>query len=189
MAEPFVLFTLVILIALTILNLKLTLGLYKIINNPPANVNESAPAAIGELVPGIQAKQLLNNVQVSAVTEGIPTALIFLSSKCPTCKEKLPQIEEIYSVAETAGLKLRIVSTESKKRLRHFLKNSELLSGVVITKRKEYKKLNPSLASPFYLFVDHESRLQTFGTIGDDDWTSFVQQMQDVKHETGELHE
>lgn len=183
MSESLVLFSLVILAGLTLLNLHLTLGLYKIINNPSLNVKDAHPVPIGEVLPPISARNLLGNQVTNVATESMPVVLLFLSSKCPTCKEKIPQIEHIDSHAPRAGVDIRLISTESKPRLKHFLKDSSLLHRVFITSRKDYKKLNPSLASPFYLFVDHDRQLQSFGTIGDSDWQVFVEQISSIDSE------
>ena len=182
MSEQLIYVMLFVLTLLTVLNLKLSLGLYRMINNPTPNLNEANPVPIGHRVPAGEGKVLLTGEQGALLTDGKPAALLFLSSKCPTCKEKLPEIESIYMAAEDAGLDVTLVSMESKKRLTHFLNDFSLINGVIIVNKKAYKKLNPSLASPFYLFVDHEHSLQSFGTIGDDDWLSFVGQMRDVEY-------
>ncbi len=51
---------------------------------------------------------------------------------------------------------------------------------------KNYKQLNPSVSTPFYLFVDHLGQLTSGGSIGDEDWLSFMTQMEEIKAISGE---
>ena len=39
------------------------------------------------------------------------------------------------------------------------------------------------MSTPYYLFVNHLTELQAGGVIGDEDWQSFVQQMDEMREE------
>lgn len=189
MPDSLIYLLLIFLSGLTFLNLKLTLSMYEIINNPPTYIDDSKPVPIGEKVPQVQTKALKNNAPTKAIDDGIPTVLLFLSSQCPSCKEKLPHIEELCKVVKEVGVRLKLISNESKVRLNQFLKGSLLRENVLLVKRGVYKQLNPSQASPFYLFIDHESQLEAFGTIGDEDWQSFVKQVDSMTSQFKEPHD
>ncbi len=71
---------------------------------------------------------------------------------------------------------------------RPFTKRLLRLSGALplLANKKNYKQLNPSISTPFYLFVDHLGQLTAGGTIGDDDWLSFMSQMEEINTSSGE---
>ena len=180
MESQLIYFILIVLIIVTALNLKLTLGLLKIINSPPVDVNSQLPVNIGEKLPVVLARSLNKKGNEKIYDDGIPTVLVFLSSKCPVCREKIPEIESIYTKSGDAGVALHLITKESKSRIRNFFSDSKLLAAILFISNTGYKALNPTQASPYYLFIDHEQRLQACGTIGDENWQSFVEQMNNV---------
>nr|WP_255522886.1 redoxin domain-containing protein [Rugamonas sp. CCM 8940] len=111
---------------------------------------------------------------------GQPTVLLFLSSKCAKCRGKLAEIAALAPAANGAGVDLWLVSTESGWRLRRFLAGSGLERITLRVAAKAYRRLNPQLSSPAYLFIDEHGALQAGGLVGDEDWFSFVEQMRDV---------
>ena len=42
---------------------------------------------------------------------------------------------------------------------------------------RDYRKLNPTMSSPSYLFVNHEGIIEAAGLIGDEDWLALVDQL------------
>lgn len=170
---------LVILCLVSAINLKLTLNLLKITRDNSSSIDNISPVDIGETVPDIKGKRVANSNYEGLDIAGAPSVLLFVSSQCPKCQEKIPQIESLYPLMRGLGIQVSIISKESKAIMKNFLNNSSLLNDVLFVSNKNYKKLNPTYASPFYLFISHEGKLQTYGFIGDADWKSFTEQVKD----------
>ena len=103
--------------------------------------------------------------------------LVFLSSKCDKCKSKLPQLQEAIGKTHNLGVMIRIVSMEKRWRIKKFLRHQTLLEATLHLDKEGYASLNPLNASPAYLFVDPENRVQAEGTIGDENWLTFLEQL------------
>ena len=172
---------LVILCLSVALNLKLTLKLNAKIGFLSSNDNSLSSIAIGEKIPLLTGKTFFNKQWTHLQNVEQSSVLIFLSSDCPQCKEKISEIEAIVPLLPDEGLTLKLISHESKRRIKHFFGDSPLLNDVVITSKKQYKALNPRDSSPFYLFVDHAYQLQAVGFIGDEDWLSFIDQIINIE--------
>lgn len=168
---------LIILCLISAINLKLTLNLLKIIRDNSSTIDDVSPVDIGKIVPDIKGKRVENNNYEELNITEAPSVLLFVSSQCPKCQEKIPQIESLYPLIRELGINFSIISKESKAIMKSFLNNSSLLNDVLFVSNKNYKKLNPTYASPFYLFISHEGKLQTYGFIGDADWESFTEQV------------
>lgn len=103
--------------------------------------------------------------------------LVFVTSKCPKCKTKLPELRASLEKAKAAGVFIWILSLETKKRMKSFLNDDVLLDATMHTSQAAYDYLNPQGASPYYLFIDAENTLQAEGFIGDENWMSFMEQL------------
>lgn len=168
---------LVILCLISAINFKLTLNLLKIIRDSSSTIDEISPVHIGEKVPDIKGRRISSNDYEGLNITGAPSVLLFVSSQCPKCQEKIPQIEYLHPLMRELGICISIISKESTVIMKSFLNNSILLDNVWFVSNKNYKKLNPTFASPFYLFISHEAKLQAYGFIGDSDWESFAEQV------------
>ncbi|MEW6731010.1 MAG: hypothetical protein AB1489_06715 [Acidobacteriota bacterium] len=163
------------------LNLKLTFSLLNTMRNLVADRPFTPP--IGEIVPEVKAKRLDTGEIITIPGSGQATVCLFLSSTCPKCREKLPELEKLLPLLPVAGLSMWLVSQEPKWRIKRFLKSNGLASVAVFVKNHAYKTLNPTQTSPFYLFTDHKSMLEAGGLIGDENWQSFLEQMDEVASE------
>lgn len=132
----------------------------------------------GEIIPAVTARPLQGGARRELPGAGMPAVLVFLSSTCPKCRQKLPELAGYLPLLDEAGLELWLVSREPRWRLQRFLRGSTLAAHALRVNMRSYRALNPTMSSPFYLFVDEEGRLQTGGTIGDENWETFRQQMQ-----------
>ncbi len=158
------------------LNLKLTLSVLH-----TARRERDAPEALapGAQLPPVPARALRGGATQRLGASGQAAALLFLSSKCPKCRTKLAEIGRMLAPAEQAGLGVWIVSHEPGWRLRQFLGGAFPLSRTLRVTLRDYKLLNPTLASPAYLMVNHEGVLEAAGMIGDDDWQALRAQLAD----------
>lgn len=156
------------------LNLKLTMSVLRT-TRLERDVPDMLPPGVS--VPLVTAHTLIDRRQVPLVGNGQASVLLFLSSKCPKCRTKLAELEQMVPAAQEAGLALWLVSEESAWRLRRFVLGTALLSRVVRVNLKDYKALNANLMSPGYLFVNHEGVLEAIGLIGDENWLALRAQL------------
>jgi len=167
MTEAGVLYLILAMLILSaVLNLALTLRL----NRTVRRLAEAIPPVLlqpGDAIPAVQG--ILGNEE--------PTALLFLSSNCSKCRDKLPDIMRLLPLAEQAGLTIRLVTMEPAWRWRRFLGKGALLSASVRLKRQDYLVLNPLMATPAYLFIDEAGTLEAAGIIGDENWQGLCHQL------------
>jgi len=157
------------------LNIKLTLSVLHTTRRERDTPEELPP---GAPLPQVQARALRGGVVHRLGADGQASALLFLSSKCPKCKTKLAEIGRMLAPAEEAGLDIWIVSHEPGWRLRQFLRGFPLTRALRV-KLRDYKLLNPTLASPAYMMVNHEGVLEAAGMIGDENWLDLRAQLGD----------
>lgn len=181
MSEQLVSIVLIVLSLLVALNIKLTLSLIFRVNNPESFASGLRGAQVGDKVSKVFGK-LNSSVKVAIADQGIPSVLLFLSPRCPSCREHLPVVGSILSKSQEAGFDLWIITPESRKRMKHFLKSSRLIESVLFIKKKDFKTLNPTSTYPFYMFLDEKCKLQASGIVGDDDWQSFTEQVSNLNH-------
>jgi peroxiredoxin len=173
---------LIILVISVAINLKLTFILIRRVNPLVMANTPELTCDIGEKLPAFNAYTYEKKAfDVSRLNKAC--ALIFLSSRCPQCKEKLKDIRDILPNLTPAGLELRLVSLESRRRLKSFFETQDLLEKCLLTDKSNYLSLNPRSKTPFYLFVDHNGHLEAAGTLGDENWQGFLQQMQHIEQE------
>ncbi|MDM5176608.1 redoxin domain-containing protein [Massilia sp. DJPM01] len=182
MMDSDVLALILLLLALSVaLNLKLSLHLSKVVNSLSAAAKAASQLPVGEAVPAFTGKALAGGAPAALGGDGQPAVLLFLSSACPKCRQKLPQIERLAPLARDAGLALWLVSIEPAWRLRRFLRATSLAGSTLRVAGADYEMLNPVMSSPSYLFVSAAGTLDARGMIGDDDWRSFCEQMDEVR--------
>ena len=138
------------------------------------------PPALGEHVAAVMGHMLDDGrpEMLPGVEQAV--ALLFLSSRCPSCRGKLPEIAGLLAPAEEAGLKIRLVSAEPAWRLRRFLAGDALRAITVRVGGRRYARLNPAMQAPYYMFIGPSGDLQAAGLIGDDDWLSLRAQLEEV---------
>lgn len=143
-----------------------------------AGERQSTPP-LDEILPTLTARMLQSGARKELPPPGMPAVLVFLSSTCPKCRQKLPELASYLPQLDAAGLELWLVSREPRWRLQRFLRGSPLAAHALRLSMRSYRTLNPTMSSPFYLFINEEGRLQTGGSIGDENWETFRAQMQD----------
>ena len=159
------------------LNLLLTLRLNRTVRRLAAAIPRTMLQA-GETVPAVRGQPLSGRTPLTVSGDGPPAALLFLSSACPKCRAKLPEIARLLPLARKAGLTIHLVSMEPAWRLRRFLGTSEVSQLAVRVRRHDYLALNPLMATPGYLFVGPSGMVEAAGLIGDDNWFSLCEQLE-----------
>ena len=165
------------LCAAVALNLKLTIAALRAAR---AMADPALPLAPGQQVPVVAARRLTGRHgrhPLRLAGAGHAWALLYLSSQCPKCRDKLADIDLLLDAAEEAGLAMWLVSEEPGWRLRRFLRGRRLPQRTAMVSRRDYKRLNPNHASPAYQFVNHEGVLEATGFIGDADWLALRAQL------------
>ena len=181
MDSKIIYFVLTLLTFSVALNFMLTFAVLKSVRKMLADNELPFTLPVGEKVPDIDYRLLASGeaVAVSGTRQAI--VLLFLSSTCPECREKLPEMERLLPLLHSAGVNMWLVSQEPKWRLKRFLKETSLSTIATRVNKHDYKILNPTQTSPYYLFIDHAGCLEAGGLIGDDNWLSFCAQMDDMK--------
>lgn len=171
-----------LLLALSVaLNLRLSLHLLKVVGELRASGRAASMLPLGEPVDAFTGKRLLDGAPLTVGEAGQPAVLLFLSSACPKCRHKLPEIARLAPLAREAGVALWLVSLEPGWRLRRFLQSTSLAGSTLRVSNADYGMLNPLMSSPSYLFVSQAGTLDARGMIGDDDWRSFCAQLDEVE--------
>lgn len=150
-------------------------------------VNATAPPRppVGERVAVIEGRSI-DGARIVVPEAGRANALLFLSSRCPKCRGKVPEIAGMAPLAEKAGLRISLVTMESRRRL-HGLLGAGLAATCARVRGKPYRVLNPSLSTPYYLFIDAEGTLVARGDIGDDGWHRLRDQLDGEEDVSPEL--
>ncbi|WP_028101738.1 redoxin domain-containing protein [Pseudoduganella violaceinigra] len=162
------------------LSLRLSLAAVDAARNFAAARTLQPTPPLDEVIPAISARPLQGRAHKELSSLEMPAVLLFLSSTCPKCRQKLPEVAGYLPLLEHAGLELWLVSREPAWRLRRFLRGSPLAQHALRVGMRDYKMLNPTMGSPFYLFVDNDGKLQAGGMVGDENWQTFQQQMQEI---------
>lgn len=150
------------------LNLVLTLKVLSAARGMVVNATAPPRPHVGERVAVVEGRSIKGE-RIALPESGRANALVFLSSRCPKCRAKVPEIEGMVPLAEQAGLRVTLVTMESRRRL-HGLLGAGLAPACARVRGKQYRVLNPSLSTPHYLFIDADGALVARGDIGDDGW-------------------
>ncbi len=172
-------FILVFLILSVALNLWLTFRLVRAFRFLGIQTNATPPKLIaGTQISDFPLDRMMDKKKITLYEDHeYAKVLVFITSKCNKCKSKLPELRTSIEKAKDAGVFIWILSLETKKRMKNFLKDDILLDATMHTSQVTYDYLNPQGASPYYLFIDAENTLQAEGFIGDENWTSFIEQI------------
>lgn len=160
------------------LNLLLTFSLAKRLDSAGLLVASIPKVALeNTYVDNFRASRLIDKSGLILPQDKQPAVWLFLSSQCPKCHDTLPLLEPLLPLCESAQVSIQLITMESRKQMQRFLANSSLLQHCLLLKRKDYLRLNPSLTSPGYLFINHDGLIEAEGMIGDANWLSFEQQL------------
>jgi len=163
------------------LNLWLTFRLFRLVRLSASTGELPKPLPVGSHIEPIQGQDFIEGAAID-LNEPVNLAKVylFLSSECDKCKSKLSEILNVLDATEGQGVNLWLISMESKRRVSNFLSSPTLMGSTIKVTEDEYDRVNPTGASPYYMFVDHNNLLQAEGFIGDENWISFTQQLDEA---------
>ncbi len=135
---------------------------------------------IGQAIPDFEGRGGPGGHRISASVDlaGQASVLVFLSSACPKCGEKLPELRRILPATREAGVALWIVPMEAARS--PLPDGSPLADHLLVLEPPARRRLNPRNAAPFYIFLDHQRIARASNFIGDPDWLSFLDQMDEI---------
>jgi len=155
--------SLVLLWVLVIFNLLITFQLIRIVapdiwdqNSPTLKVGQKSPHFQVESLDGQQIS--LSNPQIKSIL------LIFISTSCLTCLERIPEIRALKPFADTLGIQITIICDSNCEKSQSLVKEFDIDLPVVIAPRgsslwRDFKVIG----TPFYCFVNEESKVQAAG--------------------------
>ncbi|MBA3486223.1 MAG: redoxin domain-containing protein [Lysobacter sp.] len=177
------------LLAAVTVNLVLTLRLAAIVREAPEPASPTSTLELDVVIPDFRGTMLADRRTLSAeALAGRATVLVFVSSRCGDCRRKVPEIERLLPAMGKAGIVLLVVAMDSEARMRKFLGDTPLLEHVLVLGKEQRRRLNPLSATPFYVFVDDQRIARASDYIGDENWESFVGQMQELAIEEEPAH-
>ncbi len=133
---------------------------------------------LGQPVPAFEGRARASGRRVrSEELEGQAAVLLFMSSGCPKCRGKVAELLRLLPSIHGAGLGFWIVPADSTHEISLLLEDPALMEHVLLLEPAVRERLNPRGAAPLYLFIDHRMVALASGQVGDDDWMSFVAQM------------
>lgn len=177
------------LLAAVTLNLVLTLRLAAIVRGAPVPEDTRTPLELDVAIPGFTGTMLADGRSLSAeALTGRATVFVFLSSRCPDCRGKIPQIVRLLPAMRRADVMLLAVAMDSERRTRKFLGHTPLFEHVLLLAKEDRLRLNPFSATPLYLFVDDHGHAKASDNIGDENWQAFVEQMDELATEGDLAH-
>lgn len=181
MADNNWMYILLLLLSLSVLlNLQLTLKMYLRVKELPGFYSQAPALQPGDQLPELQGKDLQTGAAAALWHPQNATVLLFLSSRCPKCRQKLTRLSQLNLLTAQSGVQLLLLSSEPGWRFKKFLMHSNLLAQTVKMTSRAYLQLNPLQLSPAYLFVDQQGQVQAAGMIDDDNWLAFEAQLQDI---------
>lgn len=107
-------------------------------------------------------------------------AMVFLTRGCPKCRTAAPLVEA--AAAQIAKHKVELwVVTQEELAASDLSVSTSLEASFLDVPTGTYAMLNPRRASPAYLFIAPDMKVEASGFIGDEDWESFQSQLADAR--------
>lgn len=136
---------------------------------------------VGQPVPPFEGRRRTDGQGIASTDlGGEAVVLAFLSPGCPACREKAVELLDILPGMRSAGVVPWIVPADSAHDIARLVGDTPLLDHVLVLDDATRRRLNPDNAVPFYIFIEERTMVRASGTIGDENWLSFVAQIRDL---------
>jgi peroxiredoxin len=181
MLQPLLIMSIVLLWIIVLLNLVLTLGIVRRLNNtslPGHDPIAENRLQSGDPAPAFSA-ETLDGQQVSLETyAGQAVAFHFLSIHCEPCREVLPDLLTLAPLAWQAGVQFIFVVLDDAQNTRAFVEEYQIPSPVIVaprpgndyTKTNEFAQAYKSKSTPSYCLIDEEGLVLSAGHPRTGDW-------------------
>jgi hypothetical protein len=172
---------LVVLTFSTALNLFLTLRLAALVRAGTGHAAQASSLPIGKVAPAFEARVRATGRRIASTEfAGQAVVLAFLSIGCPKCRATVPELARILPATHRAGVALWIAGADDVHDVADLFEGSSLVERVLVLDAATRWMLNPLRAAPFYIFFDGALVVQASSHIGDEDWRSFIAQMDEI---------
>ena len=155
----------ILLWAVVLFNLLITFQLIKIIAPNIWEKNSSPKIKKGQISPSFTV-DTLEGIKVTLDSlKGQSFIIIFISSQCNACTERLPEIQSIHQIASRKNIKVSLICDTDSHKSRIFANEYQLSIPVWSAPKNEnqiwidYKVRS----TPYYCIINEKSRLQTTG--------------------------
>ncbi len=168
---PYALGVLSVLVAL---NFTLTLRLLRVVAVEGFN-RVPATRPLGFPLPSVRGRRIGGQRVSSKGGEEGSKVLVFISPKCPACRQEAPLLRRFGRGLETQGVTFWAVVQGRRGRIADTF--GELEPYLVLVSKRDASVLNPKASFPSYLFVDASGQVAASGFVGDEDWRSVCAQV------------
>lgn len=150
-----------------LLNLLLTFGLIRRLNNerrqkaaPPLEMLEA-----GQPAPDFSAQALNGDIVTLSSYAGQRVAFHFISTGCEPCREYLPQLEQLHPQATQAGIDLVLVSADPLEETRTFVERMNIHLPILAAPRKSnpFFETYKANLTPSYTLINEKGIIESAG--------------------------
>lgn len=160
---------------IVLFNLLLTFGLIRRANARPG-MPPVETLNVGEPAPAFTAVTLDGEMVTLAQFAGQQLVLVFMSSTCAPCREKIPELQALVPRLADAGVVLALLFRETAAEIKPFATQHNLTMPIWLAPPPnslwpDYK----AAGTPFYCVIDANHEVAITGFFGPE-WQAFVQQ-------------
>jgi thiol-disulfide isomerase/thioredoxin len=139
--------------------------------------------AVGQRAPTFRARSMTGERVTDRSFAGGPTAFVFVSPNCESCRSTVPKLQPFAEAAGRRGTRIVVVSDSGRKRTGAWLDEirrdgSTISTPVVTAPHKESTMIRDYDGSgllPYFCLVSGEGLVQARGVVGRDDWRALTE--------------
>ena len=130
---------------------------------------------VGSEAPTFSVRQLDGTEVTNQDYPNKEIAMIFISSNCGPCREKIPQLQELYLKAEKAGIAMLVLNMEDVERTRSFAEEIQLEMPLFAlpTGSNLINQTFKVPGTPSYYIIDRKGNISSAGFL-DNKWNEIT---------------
>lgn len=133
----------------------------------PLACSLARPLPVGAAAPDFTlplASDTARQITLSELNKDNPVLVIFWATWCPTCREEIPGINEVFDQKSAQGLRIVAVNVEEKRAtVEEFIKNNSIRYPVVIDEKGIVTGLYGLSGLPVVVFLEKGGRILYYG--------------------------